>query len=80
MPAILPMWRAGSGVELDVERDEIHALRVALARLKDTEEEAYGLVAAFVHGGQGLGSTEDALTVLEALDSLEAYVDEILRV
>ena len=79
LPDILPMWRAGSGVELDEDRDELKALHMALAKLRDTEGEAYRVVVAFAHKPQGLGSVEDGLLILEALDALEAYVDEMMR-
>lgn len=78
-PAMLPMWRVEGGLESEHgEREELVAVRWALAKLYEAEEDVYALLCALALG-KPLESADDALAALDGLDSVEAMVGEMLR-
>jgi hypothetical protein len=76
-PAVLPMWRVESGVEIDDETDELRAMRLALEGLRRSDPDASRLVLELA-GGRAPGAA-DWMCAASALDELDAAVEGLLR-
>lgn len=75
-PDVMPMWRVESGVEVEGDRAEVLALRLALSRLREHDAHAHALLAELAAGKAP--PVADWPTAAATLDALDAAVEEVL--